>query len=226
MSCNYPGIKLEPALQKYDDKTEHLSSYAHVVHTTAKQVISRRRKNENVFKMSKDENCTCKACKNNGFHCQICKFVGILLQSSSWLLKLPNRSFHVVERTRTSTRCAKMKYARAKRAKLFFYCQICKFVTFLLRSSSWLLKLPIYKVRSAVELMSGPLRKIQPAVRAGFCSRNRHLQVQCPRYGTAPFPHLSLAYVIPLTFLRLFFFSAGELDRSGHSGESSTFSQP
>ena len=47
MSSNYPGIKLEPAL-------EHLSSYTHVFHTTAKQVISRRRKNENVFKMEKN----------------------------------------------------------------------------------------------------------------------------------------------------------------------------
>ena len=64
-------------------------NYAHVVHTTAEQVISRRRKNENVFKMSKDEKCTCKACKNTVFHCQICKFVGFLLPSSSWLLKLP-----------------------------------------------------------------------------------------------------------------------------------------
>ena len=60
------------------------------VHTTAKQVISRRRKNENVFKMSKDEKCTCKACKNTVFHCQICRFVRFLLPSSSWLLKLPN----------------------------------------------------------------------------------------------------------------------------------------
>ena len=42
-------------------KIEHLSSYAHVVHTTAKQVISRRRKNENVLKKSKIEKCTCKA---------------------------------------------------------------------------------------------------------------------------------------------------------------------
>ena len=67
-----------------------MSTYAHVVHTTAKQVISRRRKNENVFKMSKDEIYTCKACKNTVFHCQICKFVGFLLPSSSWLLKLPN----------------------------------------------------------------------------------------------------------------------------------------
>ena len=38
------------------DKIEHLSSYAHVVYTTvAKKVISRHRKNENVFKMSKDK---------------------------------------------------------------------------------------------------------------------------------------------------------------------------
>ena len=55
-----------------------------------KQVISRRRKNENVFKMSKDEKCTCKACKNCVFHCQVCKFVRfLLLPSSSWFLKLP-----------------------------------------------------------------------------------------------------------------------------------------
>ena len=89
MCSNYPGIKLEPALGTLEDKIEHLSSYAQVVHTTAKQVISCRRKNENVFKMSKNEKCTCKACKNTVFHCQICKFVGFLLPSSSWLLKLP-----------------------------------------------------------------------------------------------------------------------------------------
>ena len=49
--------------KKTKKSIELLSSYARVVHTTAKQVISRRRKNENVFKMSKDEKCTCKACK-------------------------------------------------------------------------------------------------------------------------------------------------------------------
>ena len=54
MCSNYPIIKLEPALGALEDKIEHLSSYAHVVHTTAKQVISRRRKNENVYKMSKN----------------------------------------------------------------------------------------------------------------------------------------------------------------------------
>ena len=87
MAFNYPGIKLNPGLGK--DKIEHLSSYAHVVHTTAEKVISRRRKNENVFKMSKEEKCTCKACKDTIFHCKICKFEGFLLPSSSWLLKLP-----------------------------------------------------------------------------------------------------------------------------------------
>ena len=69
-------------LRSGQDKIEHLSSYAHVVDTTAKQVISRHRKNESVFNMSKDEKCTCKACKNTVFHCQICKFVGISLPSS------------------------------------------------------------------------------------------------------------------------------------------------
>ena len=36
-------------------------------------------------------------------------------------LQLQNRSFHVVERTRTSAKCLKMKNARAKRAKLLFF---------------------------------------------------------------------------------------------------------
>ena len=35
--------------------------------------------------------------------------------------QLQNKSFHVVERTRTSTKCQKMKNARAKRAKLLFF---------------------------------------------------------------------------------------------------------
>ena len=60
--------------------------------------------------------------------------------------QLQNRSFHVVERTRTSSKCQKMKNARAKRAKnTVFHCQMCKFVWFLLPSSSWLLKLPKMK---------------------------------------------------------------------------------
>jgi len=35
--------------------------------------------------------------------------------------QLQNRSFHVVERTRTSTKCQKVKNARAKRAKILFF---------------------------------------------------------------------------------------------------------
>ena len=88
---------------KKTTEIEQLSSYVHVVHTTAKMVISRRRKNENVFKMSKDEKCTCKACKNTVFHYQICKFVRFLLPSSLWLLKLPNREFKIYEATVAKT---------------------------------------------------------------------------------------------------------------------------
>ena len=35
--------------------------------------------------------------------------------------QLQNRSLHVVERTRTSSKCQKMKNARAKRAKILFF---------------------------------------------------------------------------------------------------------
>ena len=35
--------------------------------------------------------------------------------------QLQNRSFHVIERTRTSSKCQKMKNARAKRAKILFF---------------------------------------------------------------------------------------------------------
>ena len=51
MCSNYPGNKLEQALTTQEDKIEHLSLDVHIVHTTAKQVISRRRKNENIYKM-------------------------------------------------------------------------------------------------------------------------------------------------------------------------------
>ena len=113
MFRNYPGITLEPALGTKEDKIEHLSSYAHVVLTSAKQVISRRRKNGNVYKMSKNEKCTCKACKNTVFHCKICKFVGFLLLSSLWLLKLPNREFKIYDATvaKTSLKIASSSFS-------------------------------------------------------------------------------------------------------------------
>ena len=90
-------LKWNQRLGHKENKIELLLWYAHVVHTTAKQVISRRRKNENDFKMSKNEKYTCKACKNTNFHCQIRKFVGFLLPLSSWLLKLPNSPRCVTE---------------------------------------------------------------------------------------------------------------------------------
>ena len=70
-----------------NDKIEYLSSYVHFVHTTAKQVISRLRKNENVFKMSKDEKCTCK--KSN---MQICGVFVAVVVVKAWLLKLRVRT--------------------------------------------------------------------------------------------------------------------------------------
>ena len=51
--------------------------------------------------------------------------------------EMQNRSFHVVERTRTTSKCQKMKNARAKRAKILFF--TVKYAN--LPSSSWLLKL-------------------------------------------------------------------------------------
>ena len=36
------------------------------------------------------KNARAKRAKNTVFHCQKCKFVGFLLPSSSWFLKLPN----------------------------------------------------------------------------------------------------------------------------------------
>ena len=63
-----------------------------------------------------------------------------MLSSST---QLQNRSFHIVERTRTSAKCPKMKNARAKRAKvLFFAVKYANLLTLLLPPSSWLLKLP------------------------------------------------------------------------------------
>ena len=85
--------------------------------------------------------------------------------------QLQNRSFHVVERTRTSSKCQKMKYARAKRAKILFsivkYASLWGFccrrrrapdcrnaklhfqMTFSLPSPSCLLKLPIRTISTA-----------------------------------------------------------------------------
>ena len=53
--------------------------------------------------------------ENNKTKLNICHY---MLPSST---QLQNRSFHVVERTRTYLKCQKMKNARAKRAKILFF---------------------------------------------------------------------------------------------------------
>ena len=63
MSFNYLGVKLEPLFQKLENKFEHLSSYAHVVHTTAVHVISRRRRTTTSLKCPKMKNARAKRTK-------------------------------------------------------------------------------------------------------------------------------------------------------------------
>ena len=54
MCSKYPGVKLESALQR-GDKIENLWSRARVLYTTANQVISRRWKDGNGYKMCINE---------------------------------------------------------------------------------------------------------------------------------------------------------------------------
>ena len=60
--------------------------------------------------------------------------------------QLQNRSFDVVERTRTSSKCQKLKNARAKRAKILFF--IVKYANLsgfsCRRRRGCLIKLPIF----------------------------------------------------------------------------------
>ena len=69
--------------------------------------------------------------------------------------QLQNWSFHVVERTRTSTKCEKNEICTCNACKnTIFHCQICKFVGFLLLSSSWLLRPGFHMVVSVVSVVS------------------------------------------------------------------------
>ena len=66
--------------------------------------------------------------------------------------QLQNWSFHVVERTRTSSKCQKMKNARAKRAKILFlivkYANLSDFCCHRRRGCLCsLIKLPIHSFR-------------------------------------------------------------------------------
>ena len=61
--------------------------------------------------------------------------------------QLQNSAFHVVERTRRSSKCQKMKNTRAKRAKILIFIVKCANLWgFLLPSSSWLLRLPFVSI--------------------------------------------------------------------------------
>ena len=125
------------------------------IHTTAKQVISRRRKNENVFKMSRDDKCTCKACKNTVFHCQICKFVVFLLPSSSWLLKLPNerRECSTSTNLREKNRC----WSNSGR-KIYYFAQYlekhCTYLNFINQTNKKLMNTNELKIKLCVETTS------------------------------------------------------------------------
>ena len=73
--------------QSLGHKKTQLNTCHHML-TSSTQLQNRsfhvvERKNENVYKMSKDEKMHVQNVQNTVFHCQICKFVGFLLPSSS-----------------------------------------------------------------------------------------------------------------------------------------------
>ena len=74
--------------------------------------------------------------------------------------QLQNRSFLFVERTRRSAKCRGKGTCKACET-FVFHCQICKFVTFLLPSSWWLLKLPIILNQSLKISKSGNFRPLR-----------------------------------------------------------------
>ena len=106
-----------------------------------------------VEEREKSENITSRFCNNfsiipSNYACKLCsKYPGIKLESapqryeekienlsSRYPQNWKNRWFHVVERMTTSSKCSKMKNARAKRAKLLFF--IVKYAN-LWRSCCW-----------------------------------------------------------------------------------------
>ena len=83
----------------WNQRLEHKKSKLNICHhmlTSSTQLQNRSfrvvERTRTSSKCQKIKKCTCKACKNTVFHCQICKFGGFLLLSSSWLLQLPNVS--------------------------------------------------------------------------------------------------------------------------------------
>ena len=90
MFSNYPGIKSEQALLSGKNTNvnicHHMLTSSTQLQNMSFHVVERTRTSS---KRQKNEKCTCKACKNTVFHCQICRFVTFLMPSSLWLLKLP-----------------------------------------------------------------------------------------------------------------------------------------
>ena len=86
--------------------------------------------------------------------------------------QLQNRSFHVVERTRTSTKCQKMKNARAKRAKILFF--IVKY------ANLW-----GFCCRRRRGCLSSLLR---PVYTGDFCRGNSMSQQNCMKFLTCSKP--------------------------------------
>ena len=81
-----------------------------------------------LFFVVKYKKCTCKACKNTVFHCQIFKFVGFLLPSSSWLLKLPNEGFSAsFGRWNTKIWCqTSCQESNLHRKKDYYFCNLLR----------------------------------------------------------------------------------------------------
>ena len=140
----------------------HMPTSSIQLQNSSSHVVERTRTST---KCQKNEKCTCKACKNIVFHCQLCKFVGFLLPKS-WLHKLPIRELKQTRRRRKRERHLKMRprvsaiifqllkvimlskmskneKCTCKACKItVFHRQICKFVGVLL-PKSWLHKLPM-----------------------------------------------------------------------------------
>ena len=99
-----------------------VSTFSHLVISELKQTRRRRKRERHLkiafpqsfFNYSKSLNWN-QLLGHKRKKLNICHHI---LASST---QLQNRSFHVVERTRTSSKCQKVKYARAKRAKILFF---------------------------------------------------------------------------------------------------------
>ena len=98
-----PGIKWELwRLEETNLTFVLLSSSAYVVHSSAKQVISRRWLDEDGCEMYKNEKCTCKSCKTNIFsslNVQIFDVVAVALVAfPRTVLSPPCPKFLIIER--------------------------------------------------------------------------------------------------------------------------------